>query len=320
MQYWWLVLGMCLLAGCQPGEPPPPPTAPVAEDLSTWAVPELVQPERQAPRAHSARPTKVPAGAAEKVYDYTPGVTVEVPVALDQPLDIVLEAGEQVRQIVDGDRAPAEQGQARRWEVREGGDGLGDGLRPHVFVTVTAPGLTNGITITTTRRVYYIACKSVAKSPTRVLRWHYPPEAHPTALPLQDAPGLLPHPEHPMRYHVGYEIATRQPAPAWTPRQIVDDGKKLYLLYPEVTLFTTVPLVRLLGVNGPQLVNARQYLNVVILDQLAPALELRVGVGPAAEVVTVTRGKGLRTITCPDDGADCPQWPEAARQLVRRTP
>ena len=98
MQYWWLVLGMCLLAGCQPGEPPPPPTAPVAADLSTWAVPELVQPERQAPRAHSARPTKVPAGAAEKVYDYTPGVTVEVPVALDQPLDIVLEAGEQVRQ------------------------------------------------------------------------------------------------------------------------------------------------------------------------------------------------------------------------------
>ena len=55
----------------------------------------------------------------------------------------------------------------------------------------------------------------------------------------------MPHPEQPMRYHVGYEITTRQPAPAWTPRQIVDDGKKLYLLYPEVTLFTTVPLVRL---------------------------------------------------------------------------
>ena len=179
MYVWFLVLGVCLLSGCQIGEPPPPPTAPVAEDLSTWAVPELVQPERQA-RASNARPAKVPAGAAEKVYDYTPGVTVEVPVALDQPLDIVLEPGEQVRQIVDGDRAPAEQGQARRWEVREGGDGSGDGLRPHVFVTVTTPGLTNGITITTTRRVYYIACKSVAKSPTRVLRWHYPLDAQTT--------------------------------------------------------------------------------------------------------------------------------------------
>jgi len=54
------------------------------------------------------------------------------------------------------------------------------------------------------------------------------------------------------------------------PRAVVDDGKKLYILYPEVTLFGTVPLVRLLGPNGPQLVNARQYLNVVIVDQLPP--------------------------------------------------
>ena len=90
----------------------------MVEDLSTWTVPELVQPERR-PSA-SARSAKVPAGAAEKVYDYAPGVAVEVPVALGQPLDIVLEAGEQVRQIVDGDRAPAEQGQARRWEVQRG--------------------------------------------------------------------------------------------------------------------------------------------------------------------------------------------------------
>ena len=104
--------------------------------------------------ASPQRVAKVPAGAAEKVYDYAPGVAVEVPVALGQPLDIVLEAGELVRQIVDGDRAPAEQGQTRRWEVKEGGDGAGDGLRPHVFVTVAEAGLTNGVTITTTRRTY----------------------------------------------------------------------------------------------------------------------------------------------------------------------
>ena len=116
MHVWPLVLGVCLLAGLPDRRAPAAARGPVAEDLSTWAVPELVQPERRAER--SARPPKVPAGAAEKVYDYAPGVTVEVPVALGQPLDIVLEAGEQVRQIVDGDRAPAEQGQARRWEVK----------------------------------------------------------------------------------------------------------------------------------------------------------------------------------------------------------
>jgi type IV secretion system protein VirB9 len=317
MQWCLFLLGICLLAGCQPGEPPPPPVVPMAEDLSTWAVPELVQPERARPVSHGS--AKVPAGPAEKVYDYVPGVAVEVPVALGAPLDIVLEAGEQVRQIVDGDRAPAEQGQARRWEVKEGGDGTGDRLRPHVFVTAAEAGLTNGVTITTTRRTYYISCKSVAKSPVRVLRWHYPATAADPA--VEEVAGILPHPDQPRRYHVGYVLTTqRHPAPAWTPRQVVDDGKKLYLIYPEVTLFGTVPLVRALGVNGPQLINARQHLNVVILDQLAPALELRVGVGVAAELVTITRGKDLRTITCPEDGEDCPQWPAAARALARRTP
>lgn len=319
MQVWPLMLGVCLVTGCQTGEPLPPPVVPMVEDLSTWSLPELVQPEPRAP-ASPQRAGKVPAGSAEKVVDYAPGVAVEVPVALGQPLDIVLEAGELVRQIVDGDRAPAEQGQARRWEVKEGGDGVGEGLRPHVFVTVAEAGLTNGVTITTTRRTYYLTCKSVAKSPVRVVRWHYPGEAQPSP-PRQDMAGVLPYPDQPRRYHVGYQVqATRHPAPVWTPRQVVDDGTKLYLLYPEVALFETVPLVRQVGVNGPQLINARQHLNVVILDQLAPALELRVGVGEAAEVVTITRGTGLRTITCPDDGADCPQWPSAAHQFVRRTP
>jgi type IV secretory pathway VirB9-like protein len=117
---------------------------------------------------------------------------------------------------------------------------------------------------------------------------------------------------------VGYEVTASQPQIAWLPRQVVDDGKKTYLLYPEVALFDTVPLVRLLGPNGPQLVNARQYLNVVILDQLISRAELRVGIGEHAETATLTRG-ALRTITCPDDPA-CPVWPAAATTLARRQP
>ena len=46
MHVWPLVLGVCLVAGCQTGEPPPPPVVPMVEDLSTWSVPELVQPDR----------------------------------------------------------------------------------------------------------------------------------------------------------------------------------------------------------------------------------------------------------------------------------
>ena len=148
----------------------------MVEDLSTWSVPELVQPERRGRGVPG--PPKVPAGAAEKVYDYAPGVAVEVPVALGQPLDIVLEAGEHgaanrgrgpgPSRAGPGPPVGSERRRGRRW-------GRGSGrmcLSPW-----PRPGLTNGVTITTTRRTYYISCKSVAKSPVRVLRWHYPPES-----------------------------------------------------------------------------------------------------------------------------------------------
>ena len=107
-----------------------------------------------------------------------------------------------------------------------------------------------------------------------------------------------------------------QPPPSWKPRQVVDDGKKTYILYPEVTLFETVPVLRLIGSNGPQLVNARQFLNVVIVDQLVARGELRVGIGEHAETVTITRG-ALKTIACPGDPA-CPVWPQAAQTLARK--
>ena len=79
-----------------------------------------------------------------------------------------------------------------------------------------------------------------------------------------------------------------------------------------------LPLLRLLGPNGPQLVNTRQFLNVVIVDQLLARAELRVGIGERAETVTITRG-ALRTIACPGDEA-CPVWPEAAATLARKQP
>ncbi len=154
-------------------------------------------------------------------------------------------------------------------------------------------------------------------SKVRVVRWRYPGAEH--AAPVAPkAPGLLPDPHEPARYHVGYQLTTSQPQPSWLPRHIVDDGKKTYIVYPEVTLFERVPLLRLSGPNGPQLVNARQFLNVVIVDHLLARAELRVGIGETAETVTITRG-ALRTITCPGEEA-CPQWPQAAQALARRHP
>jgi type IV secretion system protein VirB9 len=295
----------------------PPP-----EDLSQWKVPTLVQaaaPVRKRPALPEAKPT-----AAEKVHDYVPGATYTIPVALGAPLDIVLERGEKVRNVVDGDREPHGQGEGqgqgaqapRRWELKEGAEGRGDTERHHLFLTVTEAKLKNGITITTDRRTYYLTCESVPSSPIRVVRWRYAAEPGEERSTPEETPGILPAPRVPAQYHVGYEVQSRRQAPEWMPRHVVDDGQKVYILYPESLLAGHTPLVRGIGPNGPQLINARQYLNVVIVDEMAARLELRVGVGDTAEVVTITRGR-LRTIQCPEDSA-CPQWPEAASLLARR--
>lgn len=312
-----MVLMAIGMVACSHEAPPLPPVPDAPGDLSTWSVPELVQPP--APAAPVAEVPKEKPSSAELVLDYTPAATYALNVPVNAPLDIVLERGEQLRNLIGGDQTPvagtagAESTAKSPWDLKEGAHGTGDTLRSHLFLTVTKPGLSAGFVVTTTLRTYYLQCKSVAKSPVRTVRWRAPLE--PLVVKPKE-PGLLPDPTEPKRYHVGYEITSLQKQPPeWTPK-VWDDGRKMFLLMPEVTLFEVAPMVRMVSVNGPALVNSRQYLNVVLVDQLAPRLELRVGLGETAEVVTITRG-ALRTIQCPE-APECPVWPAAAQVLARR--
>jgi P-type conjugative transfer protein TrbG len=311
MRYWPVMLAVLVaLLGCEK-EVQLPPVPPPSEDLSTWSVPELVQPPAPETPAPAVAPQEKPT-PAEQVLDFAAGTTFTLTVPVGAPLDVILQRGEQVRNIIGGDRAPVEPNQTTRWEIKEGADGIGESLRQHIFLTAAMPGLTTGLIVTTTARTYYLTCKSVGKSPIRTVRWRYPVDTA-TVKPVKE-PGLLPDPAQLKHYHVGYELVGTKPS--WQPRQVVDDGKKTYIIYPEVTLFETVPMLRLIGPNGPQLVNSRQFLNVVIIDQLLPRAELRVGLGEHAETVTITRGE-LRTIACPGNEA-CPVWPQAAQALARK--
>src|SRR5256886_14561886 len=226
----WFVLSLLLLSlGCAAQEEPLPPVPPAPEDLSTWSVPELVQPPPPETPLH-APPAQEKATPAEQILDFAPGTTFRLTVSVGAPLDLVLQRGEQVRNIIGGDRAPVEPNQTTRWEIKEGADGQAETLRQHIFLSATTPGLTTGLIVTTTARTYYLTCKSVGKSPIRTVRRRYPTEQTP-ALKAKE-PGLLPDPAVPKYYHVGYELASvqKQP-PAWSPRHVVDDGKKTYIIY-----------------------------------------------------------------------------------------
>jgi type IV secretory pathway VirB9-like protein len=331
-----VMLLVCVaLAGCATKDDTPPPVPPMPEDLSVWTVPELVQPD--APLAATER--KRPATAAETVYDYAPGGVYKLVVGLDAPLDILLEPGEKVQSLTGRDPKPLVQRSASptqggeqasaaapepgkgRWDYKEAVSGVGEAASAHVLLSAFEANATLGLTMTTSSRVYYLMCKSVTASPVRVVRWQYPGDPDGRKASEEKRVRLVPLPDEARRYHVGYQMQSNRAGIAWVPKTVVDDGKKLYLLYPELTLFKTAPLVRAVGPQGPQVLNSRQWLNIVIIDSLPSRLELRVGPerkDAQAEVVTITQGT-LKTIECPGD-PDCPVWPAAAQQLGGRKP
>src|SRR5262249_17502723 len=99
-----LIVPVVSVLGCARHEAAPPLPPPPPEDLSTWTVPALVQPPSPVPLPPA--PGEDTPTAAEKAYPYTPGTPYTVPVPVGWPLDIVLERGEHVHNIVGGDRAP----------------------------------------------------------------------------------------------------------------------------------------------------------------------------------------------------------------------
>jgi hypothetical protein len=107
MIQWSHTLLVCLLLvdGCTLGSTPEPEhISPPPEDLSTWSTPELVQPEEHELPALKLKPRQ--ATAAETVYDYVPGGVYKLTVALDAPLDVILEPGEKVQTLLGTDPKP----------------------------------------------------------------------------------------------------------------------------------------------------------------------------------------------------------------------
>ena len=177
--------------------------------------------------------------------------------------------------------------------------------------TATQVGHKQGVVVFTDRRHYTLELHAVRATKTRLVSWGYPPS--PFVPPVPQPPSLLPSGTVPHAYHVGYVMSSPGTPPDWVPLQVVSDlptapSAKLYLRFAPVVLHQRMPLLRGMTEQGkPYLLNARQYGEWLIVDELAPRLELRRGVGAGTQRVIITREQ-LRTIACPGHG-ECPQWP-----------
>jgi len=256
-------------------------------------LPAIPVPERKA-RPH------------ELVLAFTEGEAPLVKVGINYPTSLLLQPGEAISQLMWGDRAPIAPGEeGSPWDIREGVSHSPP--RPAVLINVTKPGLSQGVTITTNRRIYLLDVRSVAASKVRLVRWDYGPEP----VKVATKPRWLPDLTQPQTFYGGYTITAVDAArlPSWMPRQVVNDQLgKTYVVFPSYLTTIQAPLLRVIGNAGPEVINYRQVGTVYILDGLCNIAELKVGTGKQAEIVRIYRGTP-QAMRCPGDAA-CPVWSE----------
>ena len=83
--------------------------------------------------------------------------------------------------------------------------------------------------------------------------------------------------------------------PPWQPVSAYDDGRKVYIEFSSGIGQGEMPPLFVIGQDGkPELVNYRVYGNVLIVDRLSAAAELRLG-GEKRQKVRILRNDGSRS-------------------------
>lgn len=315
-----LLLLLLLLSACATKEAPLPPVQAVPNTLEAFQLPALYNPPPPLPEPELPPPPKAP-GKNELRYAYEDGTLDLVPVSVGYTTTVRLQPGERIRALTGGDLAPVPEGEAQavpadkaqkdncwvgaRWHLCQGESEYYGLPLTHLAIAATHEKQAQGVDVLTNVRLYKLELKSTKARTKGLVTWSYP--ELPWRPQTPKAPTIFPDNGDARQYHVGYTFTLPDPAPAWTPLKVYSDTK-MYLQFDPTLLYQHMPLIRGMNYAGqPRLVNMKQVGNWVIIDELAPRLELRDGPDAHAQVVVITRA-ALHTIQCPGH-ADCPVWP-----------
>ena len=218
---------------------------------------------------------------AAQVYAYSPGALYQVYAAPGQITDIALEEGEQLT-----GSGPVAAGDTVRWVVGDTESGNGDTRRVHILVKPTRASIETNLVVNTDRRTYLIELRAREKPYMPSVAWYYPEERMGRIRPVPLTP-VLPDPtQRRFRY------AIEGDSPPWRPLTAYDDGRKVYIEFPQGIVQGEMPPLFVIGHDGKtEIVNYRAYGNVLIVDRLFAAAELRLG-GEHQQKVRIVRTDG----------------------------
>jgi len=220
---------------------------------------------------------------AVQVFPYSPGALYQVYVAPGQVTDIALEPGEQLT-----GSGPVAAGDTVRWIIGDTESGNGDTRRVHILVKPTRPAIETNLVVNTDRRTYLIELRAHERPYMPSVAWFYPESRGKSLRALPPVPLLPEIAQRRYRYLIDGD------KPPWRPINAYDDGRKVYVEFSPGIVQGEMPPLFVVGADGkPELVNSRAYGNVLIVDRLFAAAELRLG-GESQQIVRIVRTDGRR--------------------------
>jgi type IV secretion system protein VirB9 len=218
---------------------------------------------------------------AVQIFPFSPGALYQVYAAPGQITDIALEPGEQL--VGSG---PVAAGDTTRWIVGNTESGMGAEQRVHIMVKPTRAAIETNLVVNTDRRTYLIELRSREKPYMPSVAWYYPEDdvAQDKRVPAT--------PLIPTRNQRRYRYAIEGDSPPWRPLGVYDDGRKIYIEFSPGIGQGEMPPLLVIGQGGqPEIVNYRAYGNLLIVDRLFAAAELRLG-DEKQQVVRIVRSDG----------------------------
>ena len=216
---------------------------------------------------------------AIQIYPWSEGALYQVYAAVGQITTIALESGESLTGA-----GPIAAGDTARWIIGDTESGSGANRRVHILVKPTRADISTTLVVTTDRRTYMIELRARESLYMPAVAWAYPA---PPAGQRQTVPAA---PVIPAEAARNYRYGLTGDSPPWRPISVFDDGRRVYVVFPHGIVQGEMPPIFVLGSNGePQIVNSRIHQNILIVDRLFGAAELRLGSGNRQQTVRIVR-------------------------------
>lgn len=266
-----------------PGQLQPIPAMPAPPEA------KRAQPGLRVERANAAARVE-PQGAdwlnAIQRYPYADGALYQVYAAPGKVTDIALQAGEEL--VGPG---PVAAGDTVRWIIGDTVSGAGKTRRIHILVKPTRSDIATNLVINTDRRTYHLELRATPATWMAAVSWTYP-EDELIALRAARAESERSAPVasgiDPAALDFRYRIEGDKPS--WRPLRAFDDGRQVYIEFPEGIATGDMPPLFVSGPDGSaELVNYRVRGRTMVVDRLFTAAELRLGTKKSQARVRIER-------------------------------